>query len=102
MSRGCGYTIAKIYCLLEILEILEIIEDLLPIGPNDWDRVTQRHTAYYPGHVRTRETLKRKFASLYNHKKNPQVILLVPLTYETQGGGGNVRGVGGNVAPHNG
>jgi hypothetical protein len=63
MSRGRGYTIAEIDCLLDI------IEDILPIGPIDWDRVTQRHIAYYPGHGRTRETLKRKFATLYNHKK---------------------------------
>ena len=31
--------------------------------------MTQHHTAYYPGHGRTRKTLQRKFASLYNHKK---------------------------------
>ena len=52
VSRGHGYTIAKIDCLLEI------IEDNFLIGPNDWDR-----------HGRTHETLKRKFASLHNHKK---------------------------------
>jgi len=63
MSRGRGYTIAEIDCLLEI------IEDILPIGRNDWDRVTQCHSSYYPGHSRTCEMLKRKFVSLYNHKK---------------------------------
>ncbi len=52
MSRGHGYTIAKIDCLLEI------IEDVLSIGPADWNRVTQRHTAHYPGHGQTRKTLK--------------------------------------------
>ena len=63
MSQGRGYTVAEINCLIEI------VEEILPIGPNDWDRVTQRHCSYYPGNGRTRETLKRKFASLYNHKK---------------------------------
>ena len=42
-ARGRGYTVAEIECLLEI------IEDILPIGPDDWDNVTQRHCSYYPG-----------------------------------------------------
>ena len=63
MSRGRGFTVAEIDCLLEI------INDVLPIGPNDWDRVTERHCTFYPGLGRTRESLRRKFASLYNHKK---------------------------------
>ena len=63
MSRGRGFTVAEIDCLLEI------IDDVLPIGPNDWDRVTERHCTFYPGLGRTRESLRRKFASLYNHKK---------------------------------
>jgi hypothetical protein len=63
MSRGRGFTIA------EIDSLLEIIEEVLPIGPNDWDRVTERHITFYPGLGRTRESLRRKFASLYNHKK---------------------------------
>ena len=63
MSRGRGFTEA------EVDGLLDVIEELLPIGPNDWDRVTERHCTYYPGLGRTRESLKRKFASLYNHKK---------------------------------
>ena len=63
MSRGRGFTAAEIDCLLEI------IDNVLPIGPNDWDRVTERHCTIYPGLGRTRESLRRKFASLYNHKK---------------------------------
>jgi len=63
MSRGRGFTVA------EIDSLLEIIDDVLPIGPNDWDRVTERHCTFYPGLGRTRESLQRKFASLYNHKK---------------------------------
>ena len=64
MSRGHCYTIAKIDCLLEI------IEDILPIGPNDLDRVIQLHSSYYAGQGQTCKTLKRKFVSLYNHKKS--------------------------------
>ena len=63
MSRGRGFTEA------EVDGLLDVIEDLLPISPNDWDRVAERHCTYYPGLGRTRESLKRKFASLYNHKK---------------------------------
>ncbi len=55
--------------LAEINCLLKIIEEILPIGPNDWDRVTERHCSYYPGNGRTCDTLKRKFSSLYNHKK---------------------------------
>lgn len=63
MSRGRGFTDA------EIDSLLDVVEEILPIGPNDWDRVAERHCTYYPGLGRTRESLKRKFASLYNHKK---------------------------------
>jgi hypothetical protein len=63
MSHGHGFTIAEIDCLLEI------IDEVLPIGPNDWDRVTKRHVSFYPGLGQTRESLRRKFSSLYNHKK---------------------------------
>ena len=63
MSRGRGFTQA------ELDGLLDIIEDLLPIGPNDWDRLAERHCTYYPGLGRSRESLKRKFALLYNHKK---------------------------------
>ena len=63
MSRGHGFIIAEIDCLLEI------IEDVLPIGPNDWDRSTERHCTFYPGLGWMRKSLRRKFASLDNHKK---------------------------------
>jgi hypothetical protein len=63
MSRGRGFSVAEIDCLLEI------IEDVLPIGPDDWDIVTERHVSFYPGLGRSRDSLRRKFSSLYNHKK---------------------------------
>jgi hypothetical protein len=63
MSCGHGFTIAEIDCLLEI------INDVLPIGPDDWDIVTERHVSFYPGLGRCCESLRRKFSSLYNHKK---------------------------------
>jgi hypothetical protein len=43
MSRGWGFANTKFSCLLEI------IEEVLPIGPNDWDPVTEHHCSYYPG-----------------------------------------------------
>jgi hypothetical protein len=63
MSRGHRFSVAEIDCLLEI------IEDVLPIGPDDWDIVTERHISFYPGLGRSHDSLRRKFSSLYNHKK---------------------------------
>ena len=42
MLRGHGFTNAELDCLLDI------IEEAFPIGPNDWDRVTEHHCSYYP------------------------------------------------------
>jgi hypothetical protein len=63
MSRGWGFINAEIDCLIQIIEVV------LPIEPNDWDRVTEHHCSYYPGLDRTCESLCCNFASLYNHKK---------------------------------
>jgi len=40
MLRGHGFTNAELDCLLDI------IEEAFPIGPNDWDRVTEHHCSY--------------------------------------------------------
>jgi hypothetical protein len=63
MSLGHGFTIAEIDCLLEI------IDKVLPIGPDDWDIVTECHVSFYLGLGRSRESLHHKFSTLYNHKK---------------------------------
>lgn len=61
--RGKAYTDA------EIDSLLETIEDILPRCSNHWETVRSTHTSYYPDLGRTTESLKRKFASLYNYKK---------------------------------
>ena len=61
--RGKAYTDA------EIDSLLETIEDILPRCSNHWETVRSSHTSYYPDLGRTTESLKRKFASLYNYKK---------------------------------
>ena len=61
--RGKAYTDA------EIDSLLETIEDILPRCSNHWETVRSTHTSYYPDLGRMTESLKRKFASLYNYKK---------------------------------
>jgi hypothetical protein len=55
MSRGHRFSEADIHCLLVI------IEEILPIGSNDCDRVTQHHCAYYPGYSQMHNRLKHTF-----------------------------------------
>jgi len=43
MSIGRGFTQVEIDCLLKI------IKDILPIGPNNWDRGPECHCSFYPG-----------------------------------------------------
>lgn len=62
-SRGRGFSIT------ETENLLELIEEVLPIGMNEWDAVLARHVSRYPENDRTRDSIKRKFASLYNSKK---------------------------------
>ena len=68
-SRGRGFTTT------EVENLLEIIEEILPIGQNEWDAVLHRHESRYPDHDRTRDSLKRKFVSLYNSKKPSEATL---------------------------
>jgi hypothetical protein len=63
MSRGCGFSESEVACLLEI------IEEILPIGWNEWDRVTECHCLNNPEYSWTSKSLKHKFPALYNHKK---------------------------------
>ncbi len=61
--RGQAYTES------EIDSLLETIESVLPRCANEWETVRTTHASYYPDLGRTTESLKRKFASLYNAKK---------------------------------
>jgi len=64
-SKARGKSFSK----AELESLLEIIEEALPIGMNEWEAVLERHLTRYPDSERTRESIKRKFASLYNSKK---------------------------------
>lgn len=58
--RGLGFTPHEVQVLLTS------IEKILPIGMIEWDAVLFEHERQFPeGACRTREGLKRKFASLY-------------------------------------
>ena len=47
----------------ECVNFLLIMEEILPIGPHDWDRVASNHAATFPG--RDVNSLRRKYTSLY-------------------------------------
>jgi hypothetical protein len=49
----------------EIQHLLDDVEEILPSGQTECDIVEARHNAAYPEAQRTRETIKRKFQSLY-------------------------------------
>lgn len=53
----------------EISDLLDAVEEFLPIGQNEWENVTQQHSALYPDRERTKETLRRKYNLL--HSKGP-------------------------------
>ncbi len=61
-SRGMGVSKQELFALLDI------IEKHLPVAQNDWDLVEADHEAMYPDSLRTRDSLKRKFVSLYRIK----------------------------------
>jgi hypothetical protein len=61
-SRGMGFSKQELFALLDV------IEEHLPVAQNDWDLVEADHTAMYPDSLRTRDSLKRKFVSLYRSK----------------------------------
>lgn len=61
-KRGKGFTKA------ELDHILDCIEDILPIGIKGWERVLEKFVLLYPESERTKESLKKKFTSLYSSK----------------------------------
>ena len=46
--------------------LLDSIEQVLPLGPEEWENVAETHAAYYPRQMRDTVSLRRKFQSLYN------------------------------------
>jgi hypothetical protein len=59
-KRGVGFPVD------ELMVMLDCIEDILPIGMNEWEMVERRHNQVYQGwQVRNKESLKRKFRTLF-------------------------------------
>jgi hypothetical protein len=63
-TRGLGFSPTELGCLLDC------IDEHLPIGGGEWELVERDHVLHYPDMGRTKETLKRKFVSLYQ-KRTP-------------------------------
>ena len=49
----------------ETLSLLDLVEELLPVSPQEWDEVTNLHLQNWPDLERSKDTLKRRFQSLY-------------------------------------
>ena len=49
----------------ELDYLLDVLEEILPIGPMEWEIVETKHNAIFEEKQRTKETLKRKFQNLY-------------------------------------
>ena len=60
-KRGYGFSQNELTCLLDALE------EFLPIGGDEWDMVERNHAKFYPELKRTKESLRRKFSSMYSH-----------------------------------
>ncbi len=61
-KRGKGFS------KVEVDYLLESCEEILPIGPDAWDRVVERHILLYPN-LDAKDSLRKKIASLYNSTK---------------------------------
>jgi hypothetical protein len=46
--------------------LLDAIEQILPLGPDEWEQVADTHLTFYPDCSRDSQSLRRKFQSLYN------------------------------------
>ena len=54
------------YTTSELEHFLSVLEDVLPIGPDEWDVVTGRHAELFPG--RDTDALRRKYNTLHRKK----------------------------------
>ena len=48
-----------------IQHFLTIMDDVLPIGPEEWDDVVARHAVNFPG--RDVDSIRRKFSTLHRN-----------------------------------
>lgn len=61
-KRGIGFSD------MEMESLLNLIEQVLPIGGVEWDTIEREHATTWPQQSRTKESLRRKFQSLYRQK----------------------------------
>jgi hypothetical protein len=56
------------FSIVEMEATMDAIEEILPVGPDEWEQVVETHATSYPELQRDRSSLRRKFAALYNTK----------------------------------
>ena len=56
----------RMYRQPELLHLFGIMLEILPIGPNEWERVVDIHSEVYPG--RDKESIVRKYTALHRRK----------------------------------
>ena len=56
----------RMYRQPELLHLFGIMLEILPIGPNEWQRVVDLHGEQYPG--RDKDSIVRKFTALHRRK----------------------------------
>ena len=64
--RNVGRVSRLNYTVPELESFLSILEDVLPIGPDEWDSVAGRHALVFPG--RDTDALRRKYNTLHRKK----------------------------------
>ena len=60
---------------------LRCVGGVSPIGGDEWDMVERNHAKFYPELKRTKESLRRKFSSMYRERGVSLVVSknLLPL-----------------------
>jgi len=48
----------------ETMGLLDVIQEILPIGPDEWEMVATKHCTKYPANLRDKDSLRRKFNKL--------------------------------------
>ena len=64
--RNVGRGATSNYSTSELEGFLSILEDVLPIGPDEWDEVAGRHAEDFPG--RDTDALRREYNTLHRKK----------------------------------
>ena len=54
------------FSIPELQSMLTCIEEVLPMGPEEWERVADSHSLEFPAMNREASSLRRKFQALYN------------------------------------